>query len=66
MATVTDDLVTDLNIAIEDAGKDFDYRDKFRDMKWVKDRATEFLGTRQKLVRRKTIQSLKEAWDNRK
>jgi hypothetical protein len=66
MSTVTDDLVTDLNIAIEDAGKDFDYRDKFRDLKWVKEKAAEFLGTRQKLVRRKTIQSLKESWDNRK
>ena len=47
-------------------GEDFDYRDKFRDIKWVKERAAEFLGTRQKLVRRKTILSLKEAWDNRK
>jgi hypothetical protein len=66
ISAITDDLVTDLNISIEDAGEDFDYRDKFRDIKWVKERAAEFLGTRQKLVRRKTLPSLKEAWDNRK
>jgi AIPR protein len=65
ISSVTDDLVTDLNISIEDAGEDFDYRDKFRDEKWIRERASEYLGTRQKLVRRKTFPSLKEAWDNR-
>jgi len=66
ISTITDDLVTDLNIAIDDSGPDFDYRDKFRDVKWVKGLASEFLATRQKLVRRKTFPSLKETWDNRK
>ncbi len=62
MKSITDDIVTDLNIAIEDAGPDFDYRDKFRDSKWVKQLAGEIIGTRQKLVRRKTLPTLKEAW----
>lgn len=65
MSAITDDLVTDLNIAIEDAGQDFDYRDKFRDTKWVKALAAEFLGTREKMVRRKKLPSIKEAWDDR-
>lgn len=65
ISTITDDIVTDLNISIEDAGEDFDYRDKFRDLKWVKQLAAEFIGTREKMVRRKKIPTLKESWDNR-
>jgi hypothetical protein len=65
MSAITDDIVTDLNITIDDAGPDFDYRDKFRDVKWAKALASEILGMRQKLVRRKKLPSIKEAWDNR-
>jgi len=61
---LADDIVTDLNIALEDAGPDFDYRNRMRDATWVKKLANEFFGTRIKLVRRKTFKSIKETWES--
>lgn len=54
------DIVVDLNLELEDAGEDFDYRDKLRDAQWVKATASKLVAERRKMVRRKKVSTLAE------
>ena len=52
------EVTTDLNAELKDAGEDFDYRGKLRDDAWCKKLANDIVGTHQKLVSRRRIESL--------
>jgi hypothetical protein len=60
---IAEDMVGDLNDEINPLGDDFDYRDKMRDVQWVKDLSTRIVGDHMKLVRRGKINSLRADWD---
>jgi hypothetical protein len=60
---IVGDIVTDLDAEIEDAGEDFDYRDKLRDADWVKKIARNVVTDHLKLVTRKKIKSFRNDWE---
>lgn len=61
--TILKDLVVDINGEVQEAGKDFDYRDKLRDEDWIKQMRRTIVTLYQKLVGRGTIKSFGEEWD---
>jgi hypothetical protein len=56
------DTVVDLNQHVAEYGENFDYRDKLRSDKWVKEAKVEIVGLRLKLVNRKTLPTLTQQW----
>jgi len=60
---IVGDVVEDLNSEVEEYGEDFDYRDKMRDEKWVKDLTKTIVTDHAKLIRRGKIQTFSEEWE---
>lgn len=58
------DLVVDVNGEVQEAGKDFDYRDKLRDEEWVQGLRKSIVTLYQKLVARGTIKPFGAEWEN--
>lgn len=56
------DLVIDLNDELSNLGEDFDFRDKLRDDKWVKEKSGKLVATYQKLINHKRINPFKQEW----
>lgn len=63
MRTVADEIVVDLNLELEPLGEDFDYRDKMRDERWVKELSTKIVSLRIKLVQQGRMKSIKQLWE---
>lgn len=61
---VLSDTVTDLNLEVAEYGDDFDYRGRLRDDDWVKKISNGLIGTRKKLIRRQTIKTLADEWQD--
>jgi len=59
---IVSDVIIDINAEIRDYGKDFDYRGKLRDSKWVKELSNDVVNSFLKLVERKRITSLSDEW----
>lgn len=57
------DIVDDINGELKDKGEDFDYRNKLRDEKWIKDLSKSIGTTREKLVRRGNITTFEQDWN---
>ena len=56
------DIIADLNAEVDEYGDDFDYRGTLRDKSWVTRVSREVIATRQKLVRRGTINTITADW----
>lgn len=54
------DLTVDMNYEVKDAGEDFDYRNRLRDLEWVKKTAQSILASRTKDVARGKAQPFAE------
>lgn len=57
-----DDIIVDLNLAVDGLGADFDYKSKLRDDTWVKGLAREIIGTYLKLVKSDRLNSFTKEW----
>lgn len=55
------DLTVDMNYEVQDAGPDFDYRNRLRDVDWVKKTSQSILASRTKDVARGKAKSFEEA-----
>jgi hypothetical protein len=58
-----DDIIVDLNLAVDGLGADFDYKSKLRDEVWVKGLAREIIGTYLKLVKSDRLNSFTKEWN---
>ena len=56
------DVVIDVNAEVQDAGEDFDYRDKLRDDKWVTELSKSVASNYLKLAHRKRVSSFSDEW----
>lgn len=65
VGTLVDDIIVDLNAELKEVGGDFDYRDKLRDQKWVKEMSGKSVALFQKLVARGKAASFKKEWADR-
>jgi hypothetical protein len=63
IGTILKDLVVDLNGEVEESGKDFDYRDKLRDEKWIQQVRKNIISLYLKLVSRGSIKSFGAEWE---
>jgi hypothetical protein len=59
---IVGDIVEDLNAEVDEYGEDFDYRDKLRDEKWVRDLSRTIVADHAKLIKRNKIQSFSQEW----
>ncbi len=60
-----DDIIVDLNLAVDGLGADFDYKSKLRDEVWVKGLAREIIGTYLKLVKSDRLISFTKEWNQK-
>jgi hypothetical protein len=58
-----DDIIVDLNLAVDGLGADFDYKSKLREEAWVKVLAREIIGTYLKLVKSDRLNSFTKEWN---
>jgi hypothetical protein len=56
------DIIIDVNAEVEEYGEDFDYRDKLRDEKWVKDLSKQVVKDHLKQAHRDRIKSFSGEW----
>jgi hypothetical protein len=63
MGGLVADLAVDLNYEIKDAGEDFDYRNRLRDLDWVKKTSQNILASRTKDVVRAKVKPFAEIAD---
>ena len=59
---IVDDMIIDLNAEIDEYGADFDYRDKMREEKFVKELGKKIIGSYRKLVNRDRIKAFGQHW----
>ncbi|MFI5186272.1 MAG: AIPR family protein [Chitinophagales bacterium] len=62
---IVDDIIVDLNLAVDGLAADFDYKSKLRDENWVNGLAKEIVGTYLKLVRSERLKSFTIEWTDR-
>lgn len=57
------DVIIDVNAEVEEYGADFDYRDKLRDERWVKNLTQEVVTNYLKMVHRGRLDSFSQEWN---
>ena len=62
LSGVLRDIIADVNGEVQEYGDDFDYRGRLRDEDWVTRVGREVIATRQKLIRRGTINTIAIDW----
>jgi hypothetical protein len=62
ISRIVDDVIVDLNLAVDGLGAEFDYKSKLRDELWVKGIAREIIGTYLKLVKSERLISFTKEW----
>lgn len=56
------DVIYDLNDELKDVSADFDFRDKLRDEKWVKEKSMSAVVVYRKMINHKKINTFKQEW----
>jgi hypothetical protein len=65
ISRIVDDVIVDLNLAVDELGAEFDYKSKLRDELWVKGIAREIIGTYLKLVNSGRLISFTKEWQQK-